>query len=34
MPELQRLRCRVAFHALQLRPEIQVLAKEMVDRYL
>ncbi|KFK37807.1 hypothetical protein AALP_AA3G031700 [Arabis alpina] len=32
MPELQRLRCRVAFHALQLRSEIQVLGKKMVDR--
>ncbi|CAN7009798.1 hypothetical protein IGI04_011489 [Brassica rapa subsp. trilocularis] len=32
MLELQRLRCRVAFHALQLRSEIQVLGKKMVDR--
>ncbi|XP_037493828.1 protein EMBRYO SAC DEVELOPMENT ARREST 30 isoform X2 [Jatropha curcas] len=32
MYELQRLRCRVAFHALQFRPEIQVLGHQIVER--
>ncbi|XP_010549684.1 PREDICTED: uncharacterized protein LOC104820779 isoform X2 [Tarenaya hassleriana] len=32
MSELQRLRCRVAFHALQFRSEIQLLVKKMVER--
>ncbi|KAI4307030.1 hypothetical protein L6164_030265 [Bauhinia variegata] len=32
MSELQRLRCRVAFHALQFRPEIQMLGRRIVDR--
>ncbi|KAI5316494.1 hypothetical protein L3X38_036201 [Prunus dulcis] len=32
MAELQRLRCRVAFHALQFRPEIQILGHRMVER--
>ncbi|XP_015578803.2 protein EMBRYO SAC DEVELOPMENT ARREST 30 [Ricinus communis] len=32
MYEFQRLRCRVAFHALQFRPEIQVLGHQMVER--
>ncbi|XP_010524989.1 PREDICTED: uncharacterized protein LOC104802875 [Tarenaya hassleriana] len=32
MSELQRLRCRVAFHALQFRSEIQLLGKKMVER--
>ncbi|OWM73207.1 hypothetical protein CDL15_Pgr001321 [Punica granatum] len=32
MDELQRLRCRVAFHALQFRPEIQALGRRMVER--
>ncbi|KAF6139251.1 hypothetical protein GIB67_001669 [Kingdonia uniflora] len=30
--EYQRLRCRVAFHALHFRPEIQVLGRRMVER--
>lgn len=34
MEEYQRLRCRVAFHALQFRPEIQALGNLMVARYL
>lgn len=34
MVEYQRLRCRVAFHALQLRKEIQALGNQMVARYL
>ncbi|KAJ6808764.1 uncharacterized protein M6B38_165495 [Iris pallida] len=32
MAEYQRLRCRVAFHALQFRPEIQALGNQMVER--
>lgn len=32
MSELQRLRCRVAFHALQFRPEIEILGRLMVER--
>ncbi|GLT87427.1 hypothetical protein SLE2022_055120 [Rubroshorea leprosula] len=32
MSELQRLRCRVGFHALQFRPEIQILGRRMVER--
>ncbi|KAL5835036.1 hypothetical protein ACOSQ3_014624 [Xanthoceras sorbifolium] len=32
MSELQRLRCRVSFHALQFRPEIQILGRRMVER--
>ncbi|KAG4166936.1 hypothetical protein ERO13_A13G165400v2 [Gossypium hirsutum] len=32
MSEFQRLRCRVAFHALQFRPEIQILGLRMVER--
>ncbi|EOY10566.1 O-fucosyltransferase family protein isoform 1 [Theobroma cacao] len=32
MSEFQRLRCRVAFHALQFRPEIQILGRQMVER--
>ncbi|XP_020254873.1 uncharacterized protein At1g04910-like isoform X3 [Asparagus officinalis] len=32
MVEYQRLRCRVAFHALQLRQEIQILGNHMVAR--
>ncbi|KAM2565123.1 hypothetical protein TB1_007794 [Malus domestica] len=32
MAEFQRLRCRVAFHALQFRPEIQMLGHKMVER--
>ncbi|XVE62561.1 hypothetical protein DITRI_Ditri06bG0127800 [Diplodiscus trichospermus] len=32
MSEFQRLRCRVAFHALQFRPEIQILGRRMVER--
>ncbi|KAG1368805.1 putative protein EMBRYO SAC DEVELOPMENT ARREST 30 [Cocos nucifera] len=32
MAEYQRLRCRVAFHALQFRPEIQVLGNQIVER--
>ncbi|KAF2288202.1 hypothetical protein GH714_004964 [Hevea brasiliensis] len=32
MYEFQRLRCRVAFHALQFRQEIQLLGHQMVDR--
>ncbi|XP_022743455.1 uncharacterized protein LOC111294426 [Durio zibethinus] len=32
MSEFQRLRCRVAFHALQFRPEIQILGHQMVER--
>ncbi|KAG4176259.1 hypothetical protein ERO13_A11G233600v2 [Gossypium hirsutum] len=30
--EFQRLRCRVAFHALQFRSEIQTLGRQMVER--
>ncbi|KAK8542919.1 hypothetical protein V6N12_015495 [Hibiscus sabdariffa] len=33
MYEFQRLRCRVAFHALQFWPEIQILGLRMVERY-
>ncbi|XP_015077078.1 protein EMBRYO SAC DEVELOPMENT ARREST 30 [Solanum pennellii] len=32
MVEYQRLRCRVSFHALQFRPEIEALGKLMVER--
>ncbi|KAH1255589.1 Protein EMBRYO SAC DEVELOPMENT ARREST 30 [Glycine soja] len=32
MAEIQRLRCRVAFHALQFRPEIQMLGRRMVHK--
>ncbi|WOL03300.1 hypothetical protein Cni_G12020 [Canna indica] len=32
MDEYQRLRCRVAFHALQFRPEIRALGNQMVER--
>ncbi|MBA0854369.1 hypothetical protein Goshw_029560, partial [Gossypium schwendimanii] len=32
LSEFQRLRCRVAFHALQFRPEIQILGLRMVER--
>ncbi|KAK7278760.1 hypothetical protein RJT34_23796 [Clitoria ternatea] len=32
MVEIQRLRCRVAFHALQFRPEIQMLGNRMVNK--
>ncbi|TKY74022.1 GDP-fucose protein O-fucosyltransferase [Spatholobus suberectus] len=32
MAEIQRLRCRVAFHALQFRPEIQMLGHRMVHK--
>ncbi|KAJ0079921.1 hypothetical protein Patl1_22900 [Pistacia atlantica] len=32
MSEFQRLRCRVAFHALQFRPGIQILGQRMVER--
>ncbi|XP_021282888.1 uncharacterized protein LOC110415535 [Herrania umbratica] len=32
MSEFQRLRCRVGFHALQFRPEIQILGRRMVER--
>ncbi|XP_022718869.1 uncharacterized protein At1g04910-like [Durio zibethinus] len=32
MSEFQRLRCRVAFHALQFRPEIQILGRQIVER--
>ncbi|XP_044500649.1 protein EMBRYO SAC DEVELOPMENT ARREST 30-like [Mangifera indica] len=32
MSELQRLRCRVAFHALQFRPGIQILGQRMLER--
>ncbi|KAI3868798.1 hypothetical protein MKW92_012219 [Papaver armeniacum] len=32
MAEYQRLRCRVAFHALHFRPEIQALGHRMVER--
>ncbi|KAF9661197.1 hypothetical protein SADUNF_Sadunf19G0042900 [Salix dunnii] len=32
MSEFQRLRCRVAFHALKFRPKIQVLGQLMVQR--
>ncbi|KAK8504582.1 hypothetical protein V6N12_017124 [Hibiscus sabdariffa] len=32
MSEFQRLRCRVAYHALQFRPEIQILGRRMVER--
>lgn len=34
MSELQRLRCRVAFHALNFRPEVQMLGKKIMQRYL
>ncbi|KAK8634218.1 hypothetical protein V6N13_015046 [Hibiscus sabdariffa] len=32
MSEFQRLRCRVAYHALQFRPEIQILGRRIVER--
>ncbi|XWS64867.1 hypothetical protein CRYUN_Cryun05aG0040800 [Craigia yunnanensis] len=32
MSEFQRLRCRVAFHALQFRPEIQIIGHRIVER--
>lgn len=32
LEELQRLRCRVAFHALKFRPEIQSLGSQIVER--
>ncbi|KAJ7956951.1 O-fucosyltransferase family protein [Quillaja saponaria] len=32
MSEFQRLRCRVAFHALQFRSEIQILGHRIVER--
>ncbi|ONK62914.1 uncharacterized protein A4U43_C07F9430 [Asparagus officinalis] len=32
MAEYQRLRCRVAFHALQFRPEILALGNQIVER--
>ncbi|POO00241.1 GDP-fucose protein O-fucosyltransferase [Trema orientale] len=32
LAEFQRLRCRVAFHALQFRPEIRELGHRMVER--
>lgn len=32
MSEFQRLRCRVAFHALHFRPEIQMLGGRIVER--
>ncbi|XP_062166621.1 protein EMBRYO SAC DEVELOPMENT ARREST 30 isoform X3 [Alnus glutinosa] len=32
MAEFQRLRCRVAFHALQFRTDIQILGRRMVER--
>lgn len=32
MAEYQRLRCRVAFHALQFRREIEALGKQMIKR--
>lgn len=32
LSELQRLRCRVGFHALQFRPDIQILGRRMVER--
>ncbi|XP_061364070.1 protein EMBRYO SAC DEVELOPMENT ARREST 30 [Gastrolobium bilobum] len=32
MAEIQRLRCRVSFHALQFRPEIQMLGRRMVHK--
>ncbi|KAK9986839.1 hypothetical protein SO802_031790 [Lithocarpus litseifolius] len=32
MAEFQRLRCRVAFHALQFRSDIQILGRQMVER--
>lgn len=32
MAEIQRLRCRVAFHALQFRPEIQMLGHLMIHK--
>ncbi|KAK1277471.1 hypothetical protein QJS04_geneDACA007232 [Acorus gramineus] len=32
MAEYQRLRCRVAFHALHFRPEIQALGHQIVER--
>lgn len=33
MAEIQRLRCRVSFQALQFRPEIQMLGHRMVNKY-
>lgn len=33
LAEYQRLRCRVAFHALQFRPEILALGHLMVERF-
>ncbi|KAL6219387.1 hypothetical protein ACLB2K_007146 [Fragaria x ananassa] len=32
MAEFQRLRCRVAFHSLQFRQDIQILGQRMVER--
>ncbi|XP_059428731.1 protein EMBRYO SAC DEVELOPMENT ARREST 30 [Corylus avellana] len=32
MAEFQRLRCRVGFHALQFRTDIQILGRQMVER--
>ncbi|KAF7816630.1 protein EMBRYO SAC DEVELOPMENT ARREST 30-like [Senna tora] len=32
LSEIQRLRCRVAFHALQFRPQIKMLGRQMVDK--
>ncbi|KAG7960342.1 hypothetical protein I3843_10G117900 [Carya illinoinensis] len=32
MAEFQRLRCRVAFHALQFRTDIQILGRRMLER--
>ncbi|KAK2391762.1 rhamnogalacturonan I rhamnosyltransferase [Trifolium repens] len=32
MAEIQRLRCRVSFQALQFRPEIQMLGRRMVNK--
>ncbi|KAJ7945305.1 O-fucosyltransferase family protein [Quillaja saponaria] len=32
MSDFQRIRCRVAFHALQFRPEIQILGHRIIER--
>ncbi|XP_054777733.1 protein EMBRYO SAC DEVELOPMENT ARREST 30 [Prosopis cineraria] len=32
LSEIQRLRCRVAFHALQFRPEIKIVGQQMVNK--
>lgn len=32
LEEFQKLRCRVAFHALRLRPQIQALGSQIVGR--